>query len=823
MENIVLKHDRKITIAVGKSRHDLKWKNVSTNWSKLLSKLSITYRTYETMAQYAAWPKSKQDEVKDIGGFVAGSLKEGRRKNGYVESRSILTLDVDFAYPDFMEDFKLTCSFAMCAYSTHKHKPTSPRLRLLIPLDRDATPDEYEAIARLLASDYGMDLFDDTTFQPARLMYWPSTSKDAEYYFDYIDAPFLKADEVLARYTDWQDTSYWPESSRASSIRKSTADKQGDPLTKEGLIGAFCRTYTIQEVIEKFLSDVYAPCNSASNRYTYLGGSTAGGLVIYDDRFAYSNHGTDPAGGLLCNAFDLVRIHKFKDLDLKAKPDVKPSDLPSWKAMMTFASGDEETKKTLGEEATEKAFEYFKDVLDDEHQMEQKEKNDSPELQAVDTDWMKELSVTKRGVYESTINNLVLILKNDPLLHGLGRLNLFSGRKEVEGKLPWKRSVKVWTDADDAALRMYIEKVYNNLTKNNLADAVTNTFNSNSYHPVRSYLESLKWDGVKRVDTIIIDYLGANNTPTNREITRKTLVAAVSRIYEPGCKFDYMTTLVGPQGVGKSTLFQKLGKNWFSDTLTDIRGKEAYEALDGVWILEMGELNALKKADREAIKSYISKREDTYRKAFDHHVSVNKRQCIFVGTTNEVEFLSDPTGNRRFWIIEINASLRKYSVWEDLTPEIVDQIWAEAVQIYQSGQECIMRLSDEAAKNMARAQEEHTAENPYFGTVQRFLETAIPVNWYTLTIQEQMTWFSATEEYREDLSKDTLIERDRVCALEIWCVAFQKDKASFTRAQAQGINECLSKSIDWSKASTARYGEYGIQRGYLRRFKANVK
>lgn len=810
--NIKLKYGRKLNIAVGKSRHDTKWKNVDTSWEKLVSKLSETYRTYETVATYASWKKDKQDDVKDIGGFVGGTLKEGRRKNGYVESRCIVSLDLDFAYPEFMEDFKISCDFAMCVYSTHKHKTRNPRLRLLIPLDRDVTSDEYEAIARKIASDYDMDLFDDTTYQPTRLMYWPSTSKDGDFYFDYVDAPLIKADEVLARYPDWRDSSYWPESSRVKETRKSTVDKQGDPLLKEGLIGSFCRTYTIQEAISEFLSDVYTECD-IPNRYTFTGGSTAAGLVIYDDKFAYSNHGTDPASGLLCNAFDLVRIHKFKELDKNCKDYVKPSEMPSWKAMMDFVASDSRTRETIGSDAIEKAYAEFSSIIN-------QSAVDGEEVitkDDIDISWTKNLEVNKRGEYESTIDNLVLILKNDTLLHGLGHLNLFNGRKEVIKTLPWKRESAVWSDNDDAALRHYVEKVYSISARGNLADAVSIVFAENAVHPVKRYLDSLEWDGIKRLDTLIIDYIGADDTLTNREITRKTLVAAVSRIFRPGCQFDYMLTLVGAQGIGKSTLFQKLAKDWFQDTLPDIRGKEAYEALDGRWIVEMAELKSLKKSDVETIKAFLTKREDTYRKAYDRNVTVNKRQCIFVGSTNEAVFLNDPTGNRRFWPIEVDASKRKYNIWEQLNAKEIDQVWAEAVAVFKSGEENIMALSKNTYREMQSVQEEHTEDNSYRGVVQAYLEMHIPGDWYSRSIQEQITWVNATEDYRKELSTTSTVARDRVCALEIWCVAFQKDKASFTQTISRQLNTCLDNIKGWTKCTTSRFGGYGTQRGYIRR------
>ena len=237
-------------------------------------------------------PKAQQDRIKDIGGFVGGHLAEGRRKNDSVTARQILTLDLDFPPADFWNVLmdNLDIDSALAVYSTHKHSPGSARYRLVMPLDRTVTSDEYEAIARKIAEKIGMDFFDDSTFQPARLMFWPSHSRDIEPFFQYYDAPFLSADAVLAEYPDWADTSFWPESSRLAGIRRRQADKQGDPLEKKGIVGAFCRTYTVSGAISKFLPDIYVP-TMKPDRYTYAAGSAAAGLVVYDgDAFAYSNH-----------------------------------------------------------------------------------------------------------------------------------------------------------------------------------------------------------------------------------------------------------------------------------------------------------------------------------------------------------------------------------------------------------------------------------------------------------------------------------------------------------------------------------------------------
>lgn len=353
-----LKYDGEIHLAIGNSRTEKKWKNRQMDWSELLVRLNTPTITQETVNDYKKMPKSQQDNIKDVGGFVGGWLKEGKRKRGYAQQRSLVTLDADSTTLDFWDDVQLLFDHAAAVYTTHSHLVKGPRYRLLIPLSRPVTAEEYEPVARKLAEMFGMDNFDDTTYQAERLMYFPSHSIDGEYFTDSLDLPWIDPDKVLADYTDWRDTSFWPESSRGHSVRETLAKKAGDPLEKRGIVGAFCRTYDIVSAIETFLPDVYGP-TGRDDRWTFLGGSTAGGLVIYDDKFAYSHHGTDPVGDQLSNAFDLVRIHKFGDLDEDVKPNTPPQKMKSYRAMNEFLQDDGETMAQMQKERLGEALEDF--------------------------------------------------------------------------------------------------------------------------------------------------------------------------------------------------------------------------------------------------------------------------------------------------------------------------------------------------------------------------------------------------------------------------------------------------------------------------------
>ena len=231
-------------IAVGNSRMDKKWKNQDISWADLCARCGSTIRTTETVEEYRKLKKGQQDGIKDVGGFVGGHLREGRRKNGMVLCRSLLTLDMDYGTPDIWDEITLFHDFKCCVYSTHKHTPEHPRLRLLIPLKREISEEEYPAVARMVAKEIGIDLFDDTTYEASRLMYWPSTSANGEFFYKVQDGAELDPDEYLSRYDDWHDASTWPVSSRQSEVVQHSIAQQADPLTKPGVVGAFCRAYT---------------------------------------------------------------------------------------------------------------------------------------------------------------------------------------------------------------------------------------------------------------------------------------------------------------------------------------------------------------------------------------------------------------------------------------------------------------------------------------------------------------------------------------------------------------------------------------------------
>lgn len=796
-----LTHDGEIHICTFTSRMAKTGKNKTLLWSEFLPTLLRTVTTKETIQEYFKMGKDEQDRIKDVGAYVGGWLKEGRRKSANLEHRTLLTLDADFAQPDLLDTFDLVYGCAAAVYPTHKHTPEKPRLRFVIPLSRPVSAEEYEAIGRRVACDLGIDQFDDTTYQATRIMYYPSTASNGEFKPGYRDAPWLDPDLVLAQYPDWRDTSYWPTSSRVDAARSREAKKQGDPLEKPGIVGAFCRCYDIDSAIEKFLPDVYTTC-AMPDRYTYAKGSTAAGLVLYDGGlFAYSNHATDPASGKLCNAFDLVRIHLYGDRDEDAAPDTPMSRRPSFLAMSDLAAGDTEVKRLLGRERTDRARADFDGPAPDDTD---------------DEGWLDDLEVDRKGKVLSTIDNAYTILCHDPLLKGAIAYNDLKVRPVALRNLPWREvedkvNGSTWCDADDSALRWYMEKYYKLTGKEKIMDGMIRAAKANTIHPIRDYLERLAWDGTPRLDRLLVDYLGAEDTPYTRAVTRKTFTAAVARIFRPGCKFDYVLTLAGPQGRGKSTLVARMSNGWYTDSLAGIGTKEAYEGLQGYWLIELGELAAMRKIEIETTKNFISKQVDSYRAAYGRRVEDHPRQCIFIGTTNSTAFLRDDTGNRRFWPVRLLDQPPAKTVWDDLTQPVIDQLWAEAVTSYKAGE--LLTLPPELLVSAQEQQREFTEDDPRRGLIENFLEVLLPNDWADMSMARRQGWFS------EDDTLRTVGTRRRayVSAVEVWSECFGNDPHKFPRQDRSEVNAILRQLSGWvEEPGRQRCGDYGKQTRFKR-------
>lgn len=775
---------RNLPIAYGNSCQAKLWSNKTITWDALCEKLKTTIRTTDTVEEYPKMKKADKEAAKDKGGFVGGKLRDNRRKIETVACRSMLTLDVDHAEVGFIEKFTEGCSYAAVLYTTHGHTPEAPRVRILLPLTADISADKYAALARFFADEWGIDQFDECSYKPNQLMYWPTTPSNGEYICTAIEGDWLDADAYLEKHPDWKDCSLLPTSSRESTVRESAKKPQEDPLTKPGTVGVFCRAYGISAAIEKFLSNVYTP-SVVEGRFDYIPGEGCAGVVIYDDKFAYSHHATDPACGKLVNAFDLVRIHRFGNDEGKK----------SFADMCEFAMQDDAVKLLAMEEKLAQA---------------------ETDFAVTDTDWMTRLRYQPRtGILENSVYNLNLILNNDPDFANFA-FNELANRIQITGPLPWERPEgnMFWRDADTAQLKSIIDIRYLPFSSRNHDVAFTKAADDRHFHPVRDYLNSLpEWDGIERVEDLFIRYLQADDTPYVRAVTRKTFAAAVARVYVPGIKFDCVPVLDGDQGIGKSTIVKDLvTSEYYSETLslTDMDDKSGAEKLQGFWAVEIGELAGMKKADIEKVKAFLSTCDDKYRPSYGKVVESHPRQCIIIATVNgERGYLRDITGNRRFWIIKLHQKKQK-KTW-DFTPEYRAQFWAEAKEIWKSGEK--LYLEGDLLEAAEEAQQSAMEVDERLGMVEEYLNTRLPDDWAEMDLFQRRNFLQGSEFGMPE--HKGVHRRTEVSNAEIWCECYGKSLQELKPTDSYSIAALMAQIPGWKRTtSIKRQPIYGRQRLY---------
>lgn len=370
-------------------------------------------------------------------------------------------------------------------------------------------------------------------------------------------------------------------------------------------------------------------------------------------------------------------------------------------------------------------------------------------------------------------------------------------------------------DADDAQLICYVDEKYGSFSQRNYSIAVAKVVDDRTYHPIREFFQSLpECDGVKRVETLLVDYLGADDSLYVRAITRKLLCAAYVRVHNPGAKFDNMIVLNGGQGIGKSTLINKLGGEWYSDSLniSDMNDKTAAEKLQGYWIMEIGELAGMRKADLDKVKAFISRQDDKDRASFGRRVTPHPRQCVFFGTTNsESGYLRDITGNRRYWNVKCSGKSEK-KPWE-IDRETVLQIWVEVMQMVKDGESLYLppELEVYAKEEQRAAMEQDDRE----GLVLEYLEMRLPKSWDSMDIYKR-------KEYVRDFDDPTravgVKKRTEVSNMEIWCECLGKPKEDMKPADSYAISGIMLRIGGWERTGKlAMQPIYGRQRIYARK------
>lgn len=846
-----------------------KVKNLVWTWGELRTKLhKPVVDQVHTLDEYVRLPDAEQNRLKNQGFFVGGHCVDGKRSNHSIPIRSIVNIDIDDATPSLIDDLRTGMTpigkFEWFAHTTRKHRPEKPRWRLVLPLAQELPAEHYQVLSRILASMIGhsveesMDAADPVSFRVAQVMYFPTVCRDGEFQTLHNRGQIAVGAQVLKDWGDWQDWSKVPQSQKRPAGRQIEIGKKAEnPTEKRGIVGAFCRAYDVPAAIKAFIPEIYVPGDQRSNkpRYTYTKGSGANGAIIEDDGlFLYSHHGTDPCGERLVNAFDMVRLHLFGAEDRETDEEkTRPAEMPSYKAMQRFL----ENNQTVIRELQKDNYDFdamFEDADEpDASPTPQARKSDIDDLlgdligdsdvpdagradlliAGKGKDWTADLDLTKDGGVKASLSNLSMILQKDPRFRNVARFNTFAQELYYCAKVRSKMSIipqidvtdkingDLWTDRFDDIVRAVLESPSGKgkggwgmrVSDRDLRSALNLAGLQSSYHPIQDYLTSVTWDGQKRLDTLFVDYLGTEDNEYARESARLTLVGAVTRVFEPGHKFDFVPILEGLQGKRKSTFIAILAQHWFAELEGDLGDRvKMVEKMMGKWIIEIPELSGFNKTESQELKAFVSATQDRVRLAWSRRAGEYKRQCIFIGSTNDREYLRDTTGNRRFWPIQCHAD----QIDTDRLSREVGQIWAEAYSVYRQmraeqpkGTLPLYLRSQESQRFALELQGSRTiatVEDAWAGQIRGWLDTPVVGDPFA-------------DDPTDDLMGDPAQprQRDMTCLIQVWVEALGYDKKSYSQMHAQQLARAMNLIEGWYKSgSMMTFNTYGRQRCYHR-------
>jgi len=729
-----------------------------------------------------SWLDSPADH-RECGNYVLGSLQEStvthpgsdtpctglhRRKTTIVD-RDALALDVDYPGAGFFDGFTMTFPNAAVIHSTYSSTTENPRYRLIIPLARSVAPDEYHYVATAIMEQLGIDQFDSGSVQAERYMFKPSYNDPAYWEAAVLDGPPLDPDKVLQEFDP--DLSTVPAPKPHKNKR--------DPFAIEGTIGAFNRAYEDWDLlIEKY----ELPYERRGGRYTLVGASAAAGMSEVAPGLVYSHHANDPAYGVTCSAFDLARLHLFGHLDEDISPSTPVNRRPSNTAMLERATEDPLVVRDLVGADFEEEMSNTADAIQQQN-------------------WKLGMVLSPRtGAPTDSITNWDLIMENDRVFEGL-YFNELTMAIETKYDLPW-RAVEdrpSFSAGDRSSFALHIERVYNlRPNRSYLDDLINDAALNRRVNPVRDYLQGLEWDGVPRVETALP---GVTPTPYTRLVARKALVAAVARMLDPGCKWDHMLILYGDEGLGKSYWVDKVSKG-YSASLGRINDKDTLITMQRSWIMTSDEGHSMKKADFDAQKEFITRTADIFRMPYDREAQVHKRHSVIWGTTNDEVFLRRQEGNRRFLIVHCERPVD----FDALTDDYVDQLWAEAVQLYRAGESLF--LDKEQSELAADTRENFTEEDALEGQIQEYLDTLVPADWDQYSPESRQMWLANAA----DGFSDGTARIDYVCSVQIWVEALGRRRGEHRRVDLLQITEALNALPGWTKLpGRKRVPGYGPQ------------
>lgn len=858
----------KYTLTVFKNRFQTTGRKIERTFEELYLGFKNNYKiTKERFSAYEQADKQTQGNIKDVGGFIGGETENNRRVNGIKITRQLLTLDIDVSKSGVLPYLERNVDFYCLVYTTHSHSPEKNRFRIVAPLSREVNADEYEALGRRIA--YNIEnpehetfkgLFDETTFQANRLMFLPSVSMDGEYICELLNLDMLAdeqkiidVDKVLDDYNDRNDIYEWfaPEKQDKTMIGKNTLTNKS-PLKAKGLVGAFNRTYSITQAIDKFLPHIYVK-EKRNDRYTFVGGdSYGGGLVLNDDTIFYSHHGTDPANLFYRSAFDLVRIHLFGKYDSKFTPEKEIEDgvyenTESFLKMIEFCKDN--TEVVLNSDANlalrqrlEKQQDFIQDnftISTDKDDLFLEPVLNEDGIEVVEPEIVDEKEVARKekeedetwlallGNIKSKVGKMDVIFDHDSIVGNLFYYDTFRDNICFDRQAYWHSTFtkgQPLQDRDMSHIRVHLEKVYDITGAAAIDDAIVVEADKIQRNKVLDWFESLEWDGTERLETFFNEFFKVPLNPFTRSAFKHWLVGAVSRIYRAGSPMDLLLIIKGAQGIGKSLFFKKLATidfnmpedHLYSDTKIDFqKSKDSYEQLEGIWIYEWKELAGMNMSDQESIKAFVDKTEDKFRRSYGRRNVELKRRVAFGGTTNEKTPLRDRSGNRRFLVME--SGLEQHECYINkphiFTQELRDQLIAEAIDLYKGGFD-IFNWTEEELEWWEKTNDDNLTENDLNGIIGAYLTMKKPINWYSLSMDQMRDYYrnyDFVNDKSNDLyySKERLMTYDKVCVRELWTIVINNNKASIDRYHRDLIIASVEHN-GWMQTKTqARFGHFG--------------
>lgn len=754
---------RDFDIVTAPHRDSLHWEASRVSWEDVL-----------------AWVR-KPGKIKAAGNYLFGTLRPTtvehqdqpctalHRRKDAVLSRSMLTLDVDHPEPDFADRVELLFPYAALMHNTYSSTPDEPRYRLLVPTDRDLAPDEYQVATAALISQLGEGQFDPGTTQPERYMFKPATQNPDWFHYQVIDSDVLVVDELLVDFEEDLSVQPLPAPNRTKR----------DPFEIAGVIGSFNKAYAEWDLLIEVYDLPYTKVSD--DRYQLVGARSQAGMgpIQGTEGFVYSHHSNDPAFGKTCSAFDLVRLHRFGDLDEGTSSDTPVNKLPSHLKMVELATADH---RAIAEMV-------------------------GADFDADSNDWRLRF---QRGPRTQKIldvmSNWDLIVDNDPVFNVLC-YNEMTKSVEAHADLPWRAvgPERVIATTDRSEYAFHIEREYNFRPNRLMLDGLIDSHaKKRLVHPLREYLENLVWDGIPRVETCLP---GVADSAYNRLVARKSLTAAVARVFKPGCKWDHTLVLYGEEGIGKSWWIDKIARG-YSAPLGNPTQKDTLLTLLRSWIMISDEGHSLRKDESDVQKDFLTRTSDVFRLPYDRETLVHPRHSVIWSTTNDETILRRQEGNRRFLIVHCQDRVD----FDSMTDEYIDQLWAEAVYLYRAGEQLF--LGDLESSSASAERERFVEEDALGGLIQEYLDTLVPEDWWARSPESRKRWLFDRAAGFEPPGTEQI---QKTCSTQIWVEALAMKIGEHRRSNLLDITNALNRLEGWeSLTKQHRLPGYGPQLIFVR-------